>query len=63
MMEWIAIIPTAHNLVRVRFEGGSVTGYGTTPATFTTENEAVMKLIEGSHYYRQKKIRLIQKER
>ncbi|MDE6409663.1 MAG: hypothetical protein K2K81_05395 [Muribaculaceae bacterium] len=62
MMEWIALIPTGHNIVRVRFSGGSLSGYGVTPATFTTSNPVVMKMIENSHYFKSKKIRLIETE-
>ena len=63
MMEWIALIPVGRNIVRVRFSGGSLSGYGVTPATFTTTNAVVMKMIEDSSYYRRGKIRLISKEK
>lgn len=62
MMEWIALIPTGHNIVRVRFSGGSLSGYGVTPATFTTSNPVVMKMIENSAYFKNRKIRLIKKD-
>lgn len=62
MMEWIALIPVGRNIVRVRFSGGSLSGYGVTPATFTTTNTVVMKMIENSSYFRRGKIRLISKE-
>ncbi len=38
MMEWNAIIPVGRTSVRVHFTGGTVTGYGVSPATFTTDN-------------------------
>lgn len=62
MMEWVALIPMRRNIVRVRFKGGSLSGYGVTPATFTTTNPVVMRMIEESGYYRSGKIRLISKE-
>ena len=62
MMEWIALIPTANNTVRVRFSGGSLSGYGVTPATFTTSNPVLIKMIEGSSYFRSGKIKLIRRE-
>lgn len=62
MMEWVALIPAGHNIVRVRFSGGSLSGYGMTPATFTTINPVVMRMIEESSYFRSGKIRLIMKE-
>ena len=61
MMEWIALIPIGRNIVRVRFSGGSLTGFGVTPALFKTTNPAVMRMIEGSSYYRSGKIRLVSK--
>ena len=61
MMEWVALIPTRSNLLRVRFSGGSLSGYGVTPATFSTENEVMMHIIEQSAYFRQGRIRLISK--
>ncbi|MDE6296546.1 MAG: hypothetical protein K2L89_01755, partial [Muribaculaceae bacterium] len=36
-------------------------GYGMTPATFTTTNPVVMRMIEESSYFRNGKIRLIDK--
>lgn len=62
MMEWNALIPTRSNLLRVRFTGGSLSGYGVTPATYTTDNPAVARLIETSSYFRRGRIRLLSKE-
>ncbi len=61
MMEWIALIPTGHNTIRVRFSGGSLSGYGVTPATFTTGSPVMMDMIERSSFYKNGKIRLINK--
>ncbi|MDE6026917.1 MAG: hypothetical protein K2G23_02465 [Muribaculaceae bacterium] len=62
MMEWVALIPSGRNIVRVRFSGGSLTGYGVAPATFRTTNPVVMDVIERSSYFKRGKIRLIKKE-
>lgn len=59
MKEWVALIPTRSNTLRVRFEGGGDTGYGFTPATFTTHSEPVMNIIERSILFREGKIRLL----
>ncbi|MDE6717464.1 MAG: hypothetical protein K2J70_04645 [Muribaculaceae bacterium] len=56
MMEWVALIPSGRNIVRVRFTGGSLSGYGVVPACFTTDNPVVMRLIENSGYFRRGKI-------
>lgn len=63
MMEWNALIPAGRTTVRVHFTGGTVTGYGVSPATFTTDNPAVIHLIEHSHWFRNRKIMLIKTER
>lgn len=59
MVEWNALIPAGGSTVRVHFEGGTVTGYGVTPATFATESPAVARLIEDSHWFKSGRIRLI----
>ena len=59
MMEWNALIPVGRSTLRVHFSGGTLTGYGATPATFTTDNPAVMRLIEDSYWYKIRKIRKI----
>ncbi len=63
MMEWNALIPAGRTTVRVHFTGGTVTGYGVSPATFTTDNPAVIHLIEHSHWFRNRKIMLLKTER
>lgn len=62
MMEWVALIPTRSNMLRVRFTGGTLSGYGVTPATFTTSNAAVAHLIEKSYYFKAGKILLLKRE-
>ena len=62
MMEWNAIIPVGRTSVRVHFTDGTVTGYGVSPATFTTDNPAVIHLIENSHWFRHRKIMLLKTE-
>lgn len=56
MMEWNALIPAGRSTLRVRFSGGSATGYGVSPATFTTNNRAVQRIIEESSFFRNGKI-------
>lgn len=56
LMEWNALIPIGRSTLRVHFSGGTVTGYGVTPATFTTDNPAIKHLIETSYWFQSKKI-------
>lgn len=58
MMEWVALIPTPCNMMRIRFSGGSLSGYGVTPATYSTDNPAIQHLIENSDFFRSGRIRL-----
>lgn len=48
LMEYTAVIPVGKGHFHVRFSGGCMTAYGVTPATYTTDNPAVMRLIEQS---------------
>ncbi len=52
LMEWHALIPAGNGTVRVTFSGGSYSGFGQRPATFSTDNPVMMRLIEDSPYYR-----------
>ncbi|MBD5206912.1 MAG: hypothetical protein HDS79_01375 [Bacteroidales bacterium] len=62
MMEWEAVIPTRSNKVKISFTGGSLSGYGTTPAKFVTTNPAIIHLIESSPQFRSGRIRLLHRE-
>lgn len=57
IMEWQALIPTLDCMVRVPFTGGSLTGYGVRPATFSTDNAVLAHFIEASRYFRTGRIR------
>ena len=59
LMEWQAVIRCGRATVNVLFTGGSVTGYGVSPAEYTTENPVVQAIIEGSEYYKSGRIRLL----
>lgn len=61
MMEWVALIPARRNIMKVRFKGGKLGGYGfgATPATFRTDNHVVKRLIENSSYFKSGKIELL----
>lgn len=59
LTEWIALISVGQAKVRIPFTGGSLSGYGCIPATFTTASEALKKLIEGSAQFRSGRIKKI----
>ena len=58
-MEWQALIRCGKATVTVHFSGGSLTGYGVTPAEFTTENPMTQTIIENSDYFKKGKIFLM----
>lgn len=59
MMEFIAIIYCGKTQVKVPFTGGSLSGYGVTPAKYTTENPMIQAVIENSDYFKSGKIMLM----
>ena len=58
-MEWQALIRFGKATLTVHFSGGSLTGYGVTPAEFTTENPMTQAIIENSDYFKKGKIFLM----
>ena len=58
-MEWQALIRCGKATLTVHFRGGSLTGYGVTPAEFTTENPMTQAIIENSDYFKKGKIFLM----
>ena len=58
-MEWVALIECGKATVKVHFSGGSLTGYGVTPAEFTTQNPMTQAIIENSKDYKSGKIFLL----
>ena len=59
LTEWEAVIPIGRATVRVRFAGGSRSAYGVIPATFTTANPAVKRVIENSRYFLDGRIEIV----
>ena len=58
-MEWVALIECGKATVKVHFSGGSLTGYGVTPAEFTTLNPMTQAIIENSKEFKSGKIFLL----
>ena len=56
LMEWDTTIPVGKATMKVHFSGGSLTGFGVTPATFTTEDPMKQMIIEKSDYFKRGKI-------
>lgn len=57
LTEWETLIPAGRAKLRVRFTGGSLSGYGVVPATFTTYNLHVKLLIENSPQFKSGRIK------
>jgi hypothetical protein len=58
-MEWVALIECGKATVKVHFSGGSLTGYGVTPAEFTTQNPMTQAIVENSKEFKSGKIFLL----
>lgn len=58
-MEWVALIECGKATVKVHFSGGSLTGYGVTPAEFTTQNPMTQAIIENSKEFKSGKLFLL----
>lgn len=58
-MEWVALLECGKATVKVHFSGGSLTGYGVTPAEFTTQNPMTQAIIENSKEFKSGKIFLL----
>ncbi len=61
LLEYHAVLPLGGGSVRVDFQHGSINTRGVEPATFTTENQIVQKLIEDSDKFKSGRIKLIEK--
>jgi len=57
LTEWETLIPAGRAKLRVRFTGGSLSGYGVVPATFVTRNPHIKLLIENSPQYKSGRIK------
>ena len=60
LMEWQIDLQTgspALPVITINFTGGQITGYGVAPARYTTRDPFIIKLIEGSEWYKSGKIK------
>lgn len=58
-IEYQAVINVGQNKIKIPFTGGTVSAFGTTPATFETDNLVAQISIEHSPEYRSGKISLL----
>lgn len=59
LVEWEAVINCGCAKVKIQFKGGSISGYGEVPATYTTENPMYQHVIENSCYFKSGRIFLV----
>lgn len=57
--DWQCAISVGKAKVSVHFSGGTMTRYGVTPAEYTTSSPFVQKVIEGSVYFTEGRIKLL----
>lgn len=58
-MEWSAMIPAGSARMHIHFSGGALTGYGVTPAEYSTDDLLIQRIIENSDYFKVGKIQLL----
>ncbi|MDE6010425.1 MAG: hypothetical protein K2F87_03125 [Muribaculaceae bacterium] len=59
LMEYLAHIPVGGTSVEVHFTGGQLSGFGIRPATYSTDDPVMQRLIERSELYKSKRIRAL----
>lgn len=59
LMEWQAQIKVGKATFNFCFSGGTLTGYGVTPALYATKNKVYQAIIESSDYFKNGKITLV----
>lgn len=58
-MDWQCEIPVGRARAIVHFTGGAMTAYGVTPAEYSTGDPVRQKIIEGSAYFKQGRIKFL----
>lgn len=56
LMEWQCTIKSGKARFSFHFSGGTLTGYGVTPAVYETANPLLQQVIESSNYFKTGKI-------
>ncbi|MBO7280546.1 MAG: hypothetical protein J6V00_05205 [Bacteroidaceae bacterium] len=59
LIEWHALIPFGKSAMSVKFTGGTLSGYGISPAKFTTSDKIAQSVIENSALFKSGKIMLM----
>lgn len=59
LTEITVMIPAGKARIKIHFTGGTLTGYGVNPATYTTANANVQAMIENSPQFRSGRIKRI----
>lgn len=59
LMEWQPILHVGKATFRPEFTGGTMSAFGTTPATYTTKDPVVQHIIENSAYFKSGRIELV----
>ena len=60
LMEWRLQLPTHREVmpyIDITFEGGQLTGYGVSPARYSTDDPYIQGLIEESRWFKNGRIR------
>lgn len=56
LLDWQLALNVAGAIIRICFSGGSMGSNGVVPAKYTTDNEAIQRLIENTDHFRKGRI-------
>lgn len=62
LLEWRVEIPAGRLHIGVEFTGGKISGFGTAPALYTTDDPVCQRAIEASSHFRLGRIKLHSEE-
>lgn len=59
LTDYVAEIKSGKVTLKAHFTGGAMTSYGVTPASYSTSNEVIQRIIERSEQFKSGRIQLI----
>lgn len=62
LLDWQMALNVGGAILRICFSGGTMGSNGVVPARYTTENEAIQRIIETTDYFKKGRIILLRQE-
>lgn len=61
LIEWHLSVPAGMMLIPVEFSGGKISGFGVSPATYTTSDPVVQRALESTSWFRNGKMKILRR--